>query len=413
MKNTKKLYLISLTSGMLFYTPVMTLFLLQRNISVGFLIAAQTMFSVAMMAGELPTGVLADKYGQKMSMKLGLLLDSFGMLQLLLIHNQAALLAYFAVRGISVAFRSGSDEALLYESHVAENKSAKGYSKAYGKFLSSDLLGFIIATAISGVAVQIFGADAYAPLIVATGIVVLLAYFITRSLTTGNKPKEHKKEFNSLTHLKQSIGLVKKNRTIFALMIAGLLTLNGEYFLRQSYQPYFEQMEVPAIFLGVALAAGKLLNYMVIRWSHVMEKYLTVDRIILWVNVLTGALFVLLALAHSPWALVPVFILIQSLLNAERPVVSDYVNQRVQSFQRSTVLSAVSFVQNLGQIGARLALAISIGLIGVGASYAVQGTYMIIGAIIGVWYLRRCGCVHKVTPTKEYAKDLELVEEVS
>lgn len=232
MNNVKKLYFISLTSGMYFYTPVMTLFLLQKEISVAFLIAAQTIFSVAMMAAELPTGVLADKYGQKISIRLGLLLDAFGMLQLLLVHNHLALLAFFAVRGVSVAFRSGSDEALLYESYVEEHGSAEGYSKAYGKFLSNDLLGFILATALSGLAVQMFGSAVYVPLIIATGMSVLVAFGITYSLHVSEKPKAVKQEFKSILHLKESLKLVRQNRTILALLIAGLLTLNGEYFLR-------------------------------------------------------------------------------------------------------------------------------------------------------------------------------------
>ncbi len=413
MNNLKKLYLISLTSGMLFYTPIMTLFLIQREISVAFLIVAQTVFSVAMMIAELPTGVLADKYGQKVSIRLGLLLDAFGMLQLLLVHNQLALLAYFAVRGVSVAFRSGSDEALLYESYVEEHGSAEGYPKAYGSFLSNDILGFIIATALAGLAVQLFGSAAYAPLIISTGLMVLIAFGITYTLRVAEKPKAVKQEFKSLAHLKQSLKLVRQNQTIFALLIAGLLTLNGEYFLRQSYQPFFQDMAVPAIFLGVALAAGKLLNFTVIKWSHLLEKYLTVDQIILWVNLLTGILFVGLSLARSPWALVPVFILIQGLLNAERPIVSDYINQRVESFQRSTVLSAVSFAQNLGQVFARLALGASVGLMSIGSTYAVQGAYMAIGSVIGVWYMRRCGCVHKVKPTESFADDLSLTEEIA
>lgn len=413
MSNVKKLYLISLISGMLFYTPIMSLFLLERDISIAFLLVAQTVFSIAMMSAELPTGVLADKYGQLMSIRAGLLLDAFGMVQLLLIHNKAALIAYFAVRGLSVAFRSGSDEALLYESYVEENGSPKGYSKAYGKYLSNDLLGFVAATALSGLAVQLFGRAAYVPLIIITGLVVMLAFGITYTLRIAKRPPTVKQEFKSVAHLKKSLGLVKQNRTIFALLLAGLLTLNGEYFLRQTYQPYFEAMTVPAIFLGVALAAGKLLNYAMIRWSHILEKYLTVDQIIFWVNALTGALFIGLFFANSPWAVVPVFILIQGLLNAERPVVSDYINQRVESFQRSTVLSSVSFGLNLGQIGARLALGASVGLIGIGATYAAQGIYMVIGALIGVWYLRRCGCVHKVKPTEEFAEDLELTEEVA
>jgi MFS family permease len=414
MGNTKKLHLISLISGMLFYTPVMTLLLLQRDISLSFLVASQTVFSIAMMASEIPTGMLADKFGQKISSRLGLLLDAIGMLQLIFVHNPGALLAFFAVRGISVAFRSGSDEALLYESYVAENKSPNGYSKAYGKFLSNDILGFILATALAGIAIQLFGTEAYIPMVVLTAIAVLVALAITFTLTTPEKRSGLKnvKQFNALSHLGDSLKVIKRTRVIFALTVAALLTLNGEYFLRQSYQPFFEQLSVPALFLGVALSIGKLFNFIVVRYAHVMEKYLTVDQIIFWVNALLGVLFVSFALFRTPVATVLIFILIQGLLNAERPVVSDYVNQRVESHQRSTVLSGISLLQNFGQVIARLGLAISIGIIGIGATYAVQGLYMIIGTMIGVWYLRRCGCTHKVR-AKHDMDELAAIQELA
>jgi len=410
MTNVKKLNAVSFLSGMLFYTPIMTLFLLEHGINLGFLIAAQTAFSIAMMLGELPTGVLADKYGQKVSIRLGLLLDAFGMLQLLFVRGPISLILFFLVRGVSVAFRSGSDEALLYDSYKAENKSTIGYSKAFGHFLANDVLGFIVGTALAGVGVALFGQSSYAPLIILSGLATLMAIAVSYTLKTTKHVAKNRNEFNSLSHLKSSLKLVKSNRTIYALAIAGLLTLNGEYFLRQSYQPYFEDMAVPALFLGVALSAGKLLNFFVIRYSHLLEKYLTVDQIIFWINALLGLGFIVFSLVGSPWAIVAIFILIQGLLNAERPVVSDYVNQNVESHQRSTVLSAVSLTQNFGQIIARIALGVSVGLIGVGKTYVVQGTYMVIGAIIAAWYLRRCGCVHRVKHNDEMPAEA-LIEE--
>lgn len=410
MTDVKKLHLISLVSGLLFYTPIMTLLLLQQNISVGLLVGMQTVFSLAMMAGELPTGILADKFGQKVSMQLGLLLDAASMLSLLIVNSPITLAAFFAVRGISVAFRSGSDEALLYDRYVAENKTEKGYSKAYGKFLGNDILGFIIATSLAGVAVQAFGEAAYFPMVIATAVAALMALGMTYTLKGGKADNKTKHDFNSLSHLVGSLKTLKKSRTIFALTIAGLLTLNGEYFLRQSYQPHFNDMMVPAIFLGIALAAGKLLNYIIIRNVHVLEKYLTVDQIIFWVNALTGGMFIAFAFAHSAWLLVLIFIVIQGLLNAERPIVSDYINQRVESYQRSTVLSAVSLTLNFGQIFARLGLAASLGLIGLGKTFILQGVYMFVGSAVGMWYLRKCGCTHKVKPT-ENIEDLELAQE--
>lgn len=401
MNNIKKLQLISLTGGMTFYTAIFTLFLLQRSYDLGFIVAAQTMFSVGMMLSVVPTGILADKFGQKIAIQIGLLMDALGMLLLLFIHSPFWLLFFFGTRGIAIGFRDGSDEALLYDSYVDTNKSADGYSRVYGKLLSNDTLGFVIAAAISGIGVGLFGKSSYIPLIVLTGVTTLIALVIASSLDIKKHVTEHTQALNMFSQMKQGVKAVKNSRTILALTIAGLLTLNGEYFLRQTYQPFFEDMAVPAIFLGVALSAGKLLNFVAIRNIHRLEKYLTVDKILLWLNLVMGGSFIAFALVRSAWALVAMFIIIQTIMNAQQPIVSDYVNQQIPSNKRSTILSTISFAQNLATIVTRVLLGVSIGLIGLGSTFIAQGLYLLIGAIIGVWYLRRCGCVHRIKHSTE------------
>lgn len=396
MSNIKKLQIISLIGGMYYYTPIFTLFLLQRNLELGFIVAAQTVFTVGMLISTIPTGILADKWGQKRTIQIGLLLDAIGMFLLLLTRSPAGLIAFFGIRGIGIGFRDGADEALLYDSYLAENGSAEGYSRSYGKLLSNDTLGFVVATAIAGLAVQLFGGASYVPLVIATGLTTLLTLLVASTLQNKHHLSDHTSRATFFRQLKQGAKIVKNSRTIVALTVLGLLTLNGEYFLRQTYQPYFQHMAVPAIFLGVALSAGKLLNFIAMRNAHRLEKYLTVDKILLTINLTLGASFILFALSRSAWSLVLVFMLIQGLLNSQQPIVSDYINQQIETGQRSTMLSTVSFVQNIGQVIARVLLGLSIGLIGLNHTYIVQGTYMLLGTIIGIWYIRRCGCVHRV-----------------
>ncbi len=401
MNNVKKLQWMSLIGGMTFYTPIFTLFLLQRNVGLGFIVAAQTLFTVGMLISTIPTGILADRWGQKRTIQIGMILDIVSMLSLLVLHSPTALLGFFLVRGTAIGFRDGADEALLYDSYVEENGDAKGYSKVFGKMLSNDTLGFVIATAISGVAVQIFGKGSYVPLIFATALSTAVSLVLATSLKTCRHHAEHLSKANFLQQLKSGAKTVRKNHTIFALTIFGLLTLSGEYFLRQTYQPLFQNLGVPALFLGLALSAGKLLNFVAIRNAHRLEKYLTVDKILLYMVLSLGTLYVVLGVTKSAWLVVIAFMLIQALINSHQPVVSDYVNQQIPSGQRSTTLSTISFVQNIGQVTARILLGISIGAIGLGHTYIAQGAYLIIGGLIGVLYIRSCGCVHKVTHTED------------
>ncbi|MEI6480923.1 MAG: MFS transporter [Candidatus Saccharibacteria bacterium] len=401
MSNVKKLQILSFIGGMTFYTPIFTLFLLQRNVELGFIVAAQTLFTVGMLVSTIPTGILADRWGQKLTIQIGMILDIVSMLFLLALHSPSALLVFFTVRGIGIGFRDGADEALLYESYIEEEGSASGYSRSFGKLLSNDTLGFVVATALAGFAVQVFGSRSYVPLIIATAIATTGSLILASTLRMRRKTTEHHQKERFIAQLKSGATVIKKNRTIVALTVFGLLTLNGEYFLRQTYQPQFTELGVPAIFLGLALSGGKLLNFVAMRNAHRLEKYFTVDKILLWITLSLGLGYVLLSLSHSVWSVIVIFMLIQGLLNSQQPIISDYINQQIVSGQRSTTLSTVSFIQNIGQILARVLLGVSIGVIGLGHTYLAQGLYLILGGVIGVWYIRSCGCVHKITHTED------------
>lgn len=304
------------------------MFLLSRSISLSFIISAQTIFIVGMLMSTIPTGILADKWGQKRIIQSGLVIDSLGMLLLLLIHSNLGLLISFDIRGIGVGFRDGADEVLLYNSYNAENKLTTGYSKEYARLLSNDILGFVVSTGLAGLAVQLFGTRSYAPLIVITAITSLFTLAIASTLqdkmhTVNNLVKKP----SYFAQVANGVKFVKKSHVLVALTVFSLLTMNGEYFLRQTYQPHFQRLAVPAIFLGVALSFGKLLNFFAMRNVHKLEDYFDVDKILLWINLVIGFLFCVLTISRSVWSVVVVFISIQALLNLQQPIVSAWATR--------------------------------------------------------------------------------------
>lgn len=409
MKNTLKLQLISFTNGLTFYTAIFTLFLLQQGFNLGFIVAAQTVFNVGMLLSVVPTGLFADKYSQKLALQIGILIDLLTMLSLLVISSPLALILFFGFRGVSIGFRSGTDEALLYDSHVEENGDAKGYSKKYGRMIANEALGFVVATSLAGVAVQLLGAASYKPLIIISALTSIIGIAIATRLRQPRHIAQHDHKSHAMEQLKSGIKNIKGSHVLFALMIASMLTLNGEYLLRQTYQPYFQSMLVPAIFLGIALSIGKLFNVVAMRNVHRLEKILTVDQIFFGLNILLGGMYVAMAFAPSVLVLVTSFILIQTLLNLQRPIFSDYINEQIGPSQRSTTLSAMSFVDNIAQITVRLVLGAAIGIIGLKSTFALQGLYLFIGAAIGTWYLRKCGCINRTHHASENIESTELL----
>lgn len=65
--------------------------------------------------GEIPTGIFADKFGRKLSITLGYILRSLGVVMVIFGLSPAGIVIAGILRGIGAAFLSGATEALIYE----------------------------------------------------------------------------------------------------------------------------------------------------------------------------------------------------------------------------------------------------------------------------------------------------------
>ncbi len=395
MKNLILFNLIGYAKGLYFFIPIFTFFLLNEHISLSSIVFAQVYYSLFVFLGEVPTGLFADKFGQKTSIFFGYLIEAIGIACILFFPTTVGLYSSYSIRGFASALLSGSEEALLYES-VKQSKN-KNFAQLYGKFLSNEHIGFIISTALAGFAYHQFGERVFIPLIIITALCIITAatasLFLT-NYTSRIKNAEEGSEMFSI--LKQSFSLILRNDTIFTLTIVGVLTLMGEYFMQAIYQPYFALHHVPVFWVGAVLSLGTIISIITTRYAYLLEKYLTLPKILLVAQGTLGAMYMLIAFFVHPFLLVVMYILMNGLFNVTTPIVSDYINTRTTSSIRTTVLSGISFVRRFFQMFFTYALGVSVGIFGIQMSLFFQGIYLIIGISIGYYLLVRCGCTHKI-----------------
>jgi len=75
VSNTKKLKLINFLKGFYFHAPILTLYFLDNGIRLSHVVYAQIFYSVFSLLSEVPTGIWADRKGQKKSLTVGLILE--------------------------------------------------------------------------------------------------------------------------------------------------------------------------------------------------------------------------------------------------------------------------------------------------------------------------------------------------
>lgn len=400
MKNIKKLHLVALLSGANFTSAIFTLYMLANAISLQQVLISQIIYAVASFVGEIPSGMLSDKLGHKKTILTGYGLLLISPIMMILAPTAFTLFIAQALNGLAGSALSGSEEALYYDSYQAEGRPRQDFTKMFSRYSSLPVLGFIIASVVSGVFLQIAGSQSYIWIYV-LNLVSSLATAIVASKLTSTIHQTEAAEENPITLLKKSWQTVKSSKILFSLAMFGLLSLNGEYFLRQTYQPFFQAAGVIPVFMGLVLAVGSALNFLVVRYSYKLEKFLNLEHILLLHSVLQGLFFVILGMLQQPTAIVAIFVLLFSMFNAQNPVVSDYVNSRIEPARRATVLSTISFVRQLGQTAIRLIYALLLGIVGVAHSYKLQGLYLIIGGLLGYWLLVECGCTYKIRQHQE------------
>ncbi len=396
MKNLRIFTIISFLKGLYFYVPIFTFFLLAENVSLSAVVISQVFYSLFVFLGEVPTGLFADRFGQKTSIIFGYTIEAIGIALVIISPTTIGLYIAYSIRGLGNSFLSGSEEALLYESVKQSGKN--NFQKIYGQFLSNEQMGFIVSTALAGFAYQYLGKQVFVPLIAFTALCILgagIASFFLKNYEA--KITDASEGAGMFSLLKQSFSLIRRNDTIFTLTVVGALTIAGEYFIQAVYQPHFQINHVTAFWVGAALSIGTILNVIATRNSYLLEKYLTLEKILLMLNITLGAAYIMMAFFLHPIFLVGLYILMNGLFNLQAPIVSDYINARTKSSIRTTVLSGISFVRRFFQVFITWALGVSVGVLGIQTSLILQGVYLIIGISIGYYLLVRCGCTYKVT----------------
>jgi MFS family permease len=383
-------------SALTLYTPIVPLYFLAQGISLTTVVLSQTFYSAMIILMEVPTGALADRFGHRKSVVLSGLIGPLGLLTVLAMPTTFGMFLSYLFFGLSEALESGSKEALLFEDtkHRGERRN---FQKHLSHVLSFDTLAFALGTAIVGVTYGLFGSDAFAPLIWATALTKFTSFLITLRLHDVPNLDNDFAGNNMWKLFRQSVKHIRQNQGLRNITYVKLLTIPAIYVLYSSYQSYFETNNVSPYWIGFVLTFGALANTLALRNAHRLERIWSLDKAVLYLNLLLALTHIVFSLVSAPWLLVVTYILLQAQYNLQEPIISDYVNERISSNMRATVLSGISLIRQIGNVMSKFFLALALTPFGVTGMLRIQASYLVIGALLSYWLLIRCGCTYKIS----------------
>ncbi len=197
------------------------------------------------------------------------------------------------------------------------------------------------------------------------------------SFTLWEPPRElgQEEKAGSLKLLVDGISTLRTNRLFRRLVLLSIATIPFRDYLINLYQPRFVEYDVPALWLGLALALASALGILGARYAYLIEAKLGARSSLLLSTTLPGILYLLMAVALHPVFLVLVFCTLLGSMSLREPLLSGHLNRHIESKNRATVLSLISMFT--GIYVAMIGL-----LIGHIADLSLTYAFLFMGAVI-------------------------------
>lgn len=338
-RNLIALYLVKLSKWFTLVMPIIVLFYEEHRLGLQDVFILKSVYSVAAVALEVPSGYLADVWGRKRCIVAGCVLFFGGYLCYSLTSTFAAFLVAEILLGIGQTMINGADSALLYDTTVHHGRENL-YLRYEGRITMIGNFAEAVAGIFGGLlAVYSLRYPFYAQAVVA--FVGIPAAMALREYAPANKEQSPWEEI--LRILKYS--LVTNKKLCCNIMYSGIIgaaTLTMAWFV----QPVLMQLETPTEWYGIIWTVLNLTVGVAALYSDRVEQLFGMNKMnILILSVIAGGY---VALAYNlTYVGLGILLLFYIFRGFATPILKGYINQMTFSEMRATVLSIRNFVIRL------------------------------------------------------------------
>lgn len=313
----------------------------------------ESIYHITSLLFELPTGAIADIYGKKFSVVLGRALSIVSCICYIVSNNFFGFAVAFILSAASMNLNSGAAEALVFDS-LKELGEEDKYKRIWGNlsFVMSIAQG--AAALLGGILADVKFLYAY----IAGTVIQVVALIAAGSFTElpehkekneikvkENKENEENKENKENKEEKRNIAyqiaastkVLKARKLVLYIILFSALSGSLQttvYFYSQSF---FSGMSFSKTAIAIICTLGCLVEAISSKFAYYFEEHLKfMGSLILTASINVAAL---IGLACSSKLSVAFFLMTSVSGGFAYTVFSDYINSRIPSDYRATILS--------------------------------------------------------------------------
>lgn len=313
----------------------------ERGLTLGQAVLFEAIFSAVVIAAELPTGMLADRYGRRFSLVAGTVAVVLAFLAFGVSTSLGVLLSAYAFFALAETSFSGADTAMLYDSLKAVGRD-RDFTAWHGKLNALIAIAIAAFTVVGSLMVR--WVPLWTPIVLSAALTapaILLAWLMT-------EPPRSDERHTYLETGRRAVALTFRHPALLAAMVLMSVTtiaitavsIFQQHFLREAGIPVWGIGLFVAGQMGVA-AAGSWI-------SAPLGNRLGLRRT-MWMMPIGSAL-ALIAAAPGHLALYAFFLFPALGWNVLYPHFVDYLARRVTDSLRASLISIANVVGGIAAL---------------------------------------------------------------
>lgn len=351
-RNQKLLFWAQALINVKIINSVAVLFYIHRGLTLQEIFFLSIVWSVMILALEIPSSYLADRWGRKKTLILGyisLLINSVIIFQA---SSLTAFIIAFVFFAASFAMLSGTDEAMVYDTDK-ELKNNHSSLKTLTRYYASQRV-LKMFTPIIAVLIAKDLLEWQFQMIIGIDFVSIFLAFILILLTI--EPKR------SMSVIEEEAGIIKgafhavaTNKSMRAVMFNKVLMVISLFILWRYYQDLFYNLGVSVIELGITFSILQAFIFFTKMYMSKKQRGIRqIQNLIFRLNIATFTFLLLLlvgiTLEFHYILLLICFVLAMALETIRWPLFSEIFNKHFKSYNRATSLSMTNVLKSVVDI---------------------------------------------------------------
>jgi MFS family permease len=336
----RRFYIFRAVTSFSLWIPFWTLWLYKNVESMFLLTLVDAAFWITMIAFQIPTGLIGDKYGRKTVLFLGEVLFAVGVLLFGFSNEFWQYLGSNIVWALGVCFIVSGDTPFLYDTLIELKRSnefitimSRAYAVMYGMNAAACIVGGILVTATDSLNLTLI-------------VAACVGFAGSFTVTMLREPAVDRRHMDSFRRqLRAGMKMVIFSRPILVLIFFQVV-IEIAIYVMAVFRAVYMNVDLGLDYLEIGLFYGSfsvVTGIVMIRAGKIEsilgEKY---SLVFLFMAVLFS--FTIVFVVTSP-AAIAVQYLMYTVSGLLSPITNGYINMRVASSQhRSTVIAIGSFI---------------------------------------------------------------------